>query len=430
MIYPTRRAVILCAAGVPLALIFGVLVPQAWFAGMIWALFVVSLVALDTLTGTPAPDVRLGAPAHSGVGAEVPVEVRLQQRGRPRAVEVAIGTSPLLEGARSATIAADQSSAHFALTATRRGTAGIERVWLRWTGALGLAWRQASEAFDARIRIVPDVRPVRSAGPRLVQRDALFGLIAQLRPGEGAEFESLTDYRPGMDRRAIDWKQSARHHDLLVKQFRTERNNNIVFAIDTGRAMCEPLAGVPRVDRAVTSALLAAYVALKSGDRVKLFGFAARPQMTSGSIAGMGGFATLQRLAADLDYRLEETNFTLGLATLAAQLDRRSLIVVFTEFTDSTGVDLMLRSVGPLMERHLVLFVVLRDVELDELVDAAPETPGDVVRAVAAASLIRERRIVATRLRRRGVHVIETSHDCAGIDLVDRYLEIKRRNLL
>lgn len=428
--YPTRRAVLLCAAGVPLAVVAGVLAPQAWFVGLVWTLFVVVLIGLDLLLAPSGPELRIGLPGHVGVGEAFTLELRLDRKGDRRPVEVAVARSPLLEGPVRATIGGDADTARLELTPRRRGMAIVDEAWLRWTGALGLAWRQRRERFDARVRIIPDVRAVRTDGLRLLQDDALFGLIAQLRPGEGAEFESLTEYRPGMDRRAIDWKQSARHFDLLVKEFRTERNNNIVFAVDTGRTMCEPLAGVPRIDRAVSAALVAAYVALKTGDRVRLFGFASHPQFSSGTIAGVTAFAKLQRLAAELDYRHEETNFTLGLSTLAAQLDRRALVVVFTEIADPTGTELMLRAAGRLLDRHLLLFVVLRDDELDALLEAEPVNPADVTRAAAAATLVRERRIVISRLRRLGIQVLETSHDRAAVDLVRRYLDIKRRGLL
>ena len=44
--------------------------------------------------------------------------------------------------------------------------------------------------------------------------------------------------------------------------------------------------------------------------------------------------------------------------------------------------------------------------------------------------MLRQRRLVVTRLRRLGVHVIEASHDQAGPALVNAYVEFKRRNLL
>src|SRR3546814_18060177 len=89
-----------------------------------------------------------------------------------------------------------------------------------------------------------------------------------------------------MGRRAIDWKQSARHLKLHAKEFRTERNNQIVFAIDAGRQMTDPIAGPPRLDRAVSAVLQNAWVALKLGASASQFAFASRPRLASGYLAG------------------------------------------------------------------------------------------------------------------------------------------------
>ena len=51
----------------------------------------------------------------------------------------------------------------------------------------------------------------------------------------------LTEFQAGMERRAIDWKASARHASLLAREFHTERDNMIVFAVDAGRAMTDPV---------------------------------------------------------------------------------------------------------------------------------------------------------------------------------------------
>ena len=96
---------------------------------------------------------------------------------------------------------------------------------------------------------------IRSRGA-IFQRNAFEGLITQLKRGEGTDFDALSDFRPGMDRRTIDWKQSARHMKLLAKNYRSERNSQIVFAVDSGRQMCDPIAGLPRVDRCVSAMLL------------------------------------------------------------------------------------------------------------------------------------------------------------------------------
>ncbi|WP_367180750.1 DUF58 domain-containing protein [uncultured Parasphingopyxis sp.] len=210
------------------------------------------------------------------------------------------------------------------LTPNRRGPAEIAGIWARWQGPLGLAWAQKHDQTQYEIAVTPDISPIYDEGVQLFLRDAAFGLIAQIERGEGNEFEALTEFQTGMDKRAIDWKQSARHLELLAKEYRTERNNHIVFALDAGRTMCEPIDGVPRIDRAISAGLTAAYVALKGGDRTMLFGFARRPVLASPFASETRSFARLQQAAAGLDYHVgEEANYTLALATLSARLKRR-----------------------------------------------------------------------------------------------------------
>ena len=438
MIYPTARAVALVAAGAPVALLVGVLRPELWYAGLLWIVIALALIAFDALSGIPprAVEPALRHPHAIAVGEAFAVEIgfAVPPQAAPHKAEVALGVDARLDAGGRATAALvidkGRASASLPFTATRRGPAAISGIWLRWQGALGLVWKQRVDPLDARILVTPDVRPVREEGVRLFMRDALHGLMARLDRGEGSEFQSLVEFSAGMDRRAIDWKQSARHSELLAKEFRTERNNQIVLAIDAGRGMVEPLAGVPRLDRAVSAALLTAYVALKVGDRVSLFGFAAKPQIATAAMTGASSFAALQRHAARIDYAHEETNYTLALSTLAARLDRRSLIVVFTDFTDPTSAELMVRAVGRLLERHIVLFVAMQDAELESFAAHEPNEPADVSRAITAAALLRERRIVTARLRRLGVHVIEAPHDRVSSRLLDGYLMVKRRHLL
>ena len=429
MIYPTRRAVLVTASGAPVALLLAVVSPSAWFAAPSWVLVLLALIAIDAVLAPTAPELLVDAASAVGVGS--PLAVRIVLDRAASGAEAALDVGPRLEAEGDDRTRFDEGATVKILPyrAVRRGAERIARAWLRWPGPLGLAWCQRIVTIDHRVAITPDVRAVRDNGALLL-RSAHVGQLARLDRGEGSEFEALTEWRAGLDRRAIDWKQSARHLELLAKEMHVERNNQIVFAVDAGRAMADPVDGVARVDRAVTAALLAAYVALKLGDRVSLFGFDARPRIASGAVTGIRAFASLQRLASELDYSSAETNHTLALATLAGGLSRRALVVVFTEVTDQSGAELMLRAAQHLLGRHLVLFVLIDDAELEALVAAAPDSIDAVSRAVTAAALLRERRLVATRLRHLGIEVLETPHDRIGPALVACYLDFKRRNLL
>ena len=233
-----------------------------------------------------------------------------------------------------------------------------------------------------------------------------------------------------MDKRRIDWKSSARHMHLYAKEMEAERNNQIVFAFDCGQAMCEPVGGLPRIDRAVSAALTTAYVALKAGDKAALFGFAARPELFTPFVADARQFRRLQQAATGLDYHAQEPNFTLALATLAGRLQRRSLVVVFSDFTDPTSAELMIESIGRLTSRHLVLFVTMADEELDSIATAEPAGMQELAMAVSADALLRQRALVLSRLRQLGVDVIEAPHELIGTRLLDAYLAIKRKGAI
>ena len=77
----------------------------------------------------------------------------------------------------------------------------------------------------------------------------------------------------------------------------------------------------------------------------------------------------------------------------------------------------------------LVLFVALRDVDLQGIVEARPRRLSDVSRAVVARDLQVERDRVLLQLRRAGVFCIDARPADLSVELINRYLEIQRREL-
>ena len=434
MIYPTPAAVIATAAGVPVALAVAAAAPGRWYLALAWPAAVVLLCVVDAFRAAGSAKAKVDFPGHAYVGETRDCTVTVAVGGRPRSAQVALPPSPLVavadDGVTAVPLEQGRGAVLLPLEMLRRGLARFEQLWVRWTGPLGLAWHQRTVDIGAAFPVLPDLRPVHQRGAAIFQRHSFEGLIAQLTRGDGSDFDTLVEFRPGMDRRSIDWKQSGRHMKLLAKQYRTERNNQIVFAIDSGRQMSEPVAGLPRVDRCVSAMLLTAWVALKLGDRVAINAFDSRPRLASGLVSGGGAFGELERIAADIDYSGEETNYTFALSTLSARLTRRSMIILFTEFTDPVSADFLVRALRRLVATHLVMVVVLRDEELESIAGGKPRTADDVTRAITAAELLKERRIVVTGLQHLGVHVIESEYDRVGERLVEGYLELKRRNLL
>ena len=437
MIRPTQRAVLVFAAVVPVSLVVVVIDAGLWPFGAGLLVLATLATEIDAILATPvrglAIDFAVPEILYVGDTDQLIVSLFVAEDRRSVVVELACDVSDILETPRllSVVVAAGSTSgAAVSLRPNRRGTAVVERLWLRWPGPFGLTARYTVQPVDASIPVVANVRAVRQAAIAFTARDAPFGIKSQRQAGEGSEFEALREYVPGLDARAIDWKHSARHRALICKEFRTERNHQIVLAIDTGHLMSETLDGIPKLDHAINAGLLLAYASLRHGDRVGLFGFDSEVRLAMAPVAGLGGFERLRRAAAGLDYNTQETNYALGLARLTAGLNRRSLIILQTDFVDTITAELMIDNLQRLGRRHLVLFVALNEPELAATAQAPPANVAELTRAVIADDFLRERRVVFERLRRLGVHCLDVPSASLGADLVNHYLEIKRHELI
>lgn len=437
MIYPTPRAVWLMMVGAPILLLIAIFAPALWVLAGPWMTFVCALLLWDAAISAQLKHltIAIDPPPVLYMGSSDPVNVHLEFTSGPlpARMDVKLDVNAKLQRipAQGLQGFSGRVRTHtFQLIPRQRGEGKLGTFWVRWTGPAGLIYKQLKVTLQTSIPITPNTRWVKEEAVRLYARDADFGIKMQLDRGDGSEFDALREFSSGMDRRAIDWKHSARHRQLLAKEFRTERNHNIIFAFDTGRLMSEPLGGQTKLDRAINAALLLAYVSLRAGDRTALYSFDARPGLASHTLSGRAAFAHMQHLAAQLDYSSNEANYTLALTDLASRLQRRSLIILFTDFVDTISTELMLDTIGRLTHRHVILFATFKDDALETMVNATPDTADDVSRAVIADALLDERKLVFKRLQRLGAHVIETTPETFGSELVSRYLEIKRKEIL
>lgn len=433
---PTPRAVLLMGAGVPLTLALGFVAPTLWPFGAAWIALMAGLLLLDVVLGAGLSDLDLrpDLPDTLYVGEETALDIHVHfTRNAPKQLELRLDTDHVLRVRPvqdRIALSAPDSIARFSLQARERGEAAISRIWARWSGPLGLVARARGVQTGQTIPVLINMAAIQQAAISLFSRNHIHGHKRQRDKGEGTEFDSLREFATGMDHRKIDWKASARHNSLLAKEFRTERNHNIMIVLDTGHAMRAPILGLPRLDHALQAGLLLGFAGLRTGDRVGFFAFDAEPVLHVRPLQHAGSFGVLQRMTAGLTYSTRETNFTLGLSRLQQSLDRRTLIVMFTDFTDTVSAELMLENLGRLQRDHVVLFVALADMELQEMIRKNPASSDDMTQAVIAAGMLREREVVMHRLARLGINVLETEPAKLHGDLISRYLAIKAEGML
>lgn len=370
-------------------------------------------------------------PAEIFVGETAKLRFRIN--GAPRGLRAKLDwPDGLAGGGEFAFAAGDAGSAGATVScrAVRRGVWRFEHLWLCWTSRLKLLEFVPRLSVGAEVRVIPNIRLVQSGEITTTVMSTLYGVKENRAIGEGSEFQQLRDFVPGMDIKTIDWKRSARRRSLVAKELRAERNHHVIVALDNGYLMREEIGGLPKIDHAVTAALATAWAASIGGDLVGHYSYDVKPRTFSAPAPGRTAFARLRSWTAELDYVSRETNHTLALTELNARTPKRSLIIIFTDFVDTTSAELLVENIGILAKRHLLIFVAIRDPALEGLVETAPDDLDGAATLVAANQAINERRLVFERLSRMGVTIVDAKPNAITARLISAYLEIKARELI
>jgi len=94
--------------------------------------------------------------------------------------------------------------------------------------------------------------------------------------GLGSEFYGMRKYVFGDQFRLIDWKASARHQKLIVKEFESERDVTVMILVDSSNSMAGGAIENTKFEYAVRACMLLTKVALTRKDNVGVFTFSDR----------------------------------------------------------------------------------------------------------------------------------------------------------
>ena len=433
MLLPTRR--------LWLALAGAAAVGSGWpVPGLAGAGAAVFLFVFDGLVGRRTMarglTVRPVAPRRIAQDEEAELAVELENRtGQDLRVRLAVDGSTELatertwEAVEASVTDGGRARVAFELVGRRRGRRRLERLWLRATGRLGLAWVQRKLPLDHEVEVVPGLRELREN--RLLawhHLPHLTGSRAVRQRGDSGAFESLREYARGDDPRRIDWKATARRRHPIVRHYEAERAQNLVLCIDAGRHMSEAFEGRERLDHALASAVVLADVARAWNDKVGVLAFA----------DGIQAFLPpahhepdrILRLAMDVQARRAESDYPRALVTLSRKITRRSLLVFFSDVIDEAVSAPLTQHVALLARRHLPLFVAMKNPELVAAANAEVADEPAAYRRAAASELVLARERTLRAMRQAGIGVVDALPTASMEAVVNRYVEIKRRGTL
>lgn len=336
---------------------------------------------------------------------------------------------PRVEGHRQSFLVNGYTTLEYRVTPSTRGDLRLGPVTVRVEGPLRLSARQFTLPLHDDVMVFPDLAALTHDALTLARAEAQPSRVQRIR-AEGREFESLREYRSGDDRRAIDWKATARRGKPLVKLYQPERNQQVVLLLDCGRHMAGEADGRRKLDHAVDATLRLAKVALDQGDLVGVLAFGSDVKCWLPPRKGIAQLRAIAQALYRVEATLEESDYGAAIDTAFARGARRSLVVVLTDLLDpETARSLVLRT-RKLVPRHLPMIVSLQDGDVHRAATAVPENSDAAWERVVAAKLERDGEATVARLREGGARVVRGPPSYFASAGVNAYLDVKARGLL
>ena len=436
MIVASARTLILAAAlSVPL-LFFGLGVEYA-LPALAGDMFIIAVYLLENkrlrlngldLAALPSPPGR--------VGEDVELSYTLTNRGA-RALRAAV-RQPMPEGWEAlrnrVELTVPPRSAvdvSFAARPPRRGlhvfpdpelTCRAERGWFALRSRRGPG---AEVLVHPSLSSLVQVERMRR-GRGMVRQ----GLRRRRTVGTGSEFERLRVYLPDDDFRHINWKNTARMGKPVTNVYQSEKGRDVLICVDCGRMMGQAAGAERVIDAAVEAGIVLARSVVKEGDRPGLVAFRDKVENYLPVKGGKVGAMRVTDALAGLEASPVHTSYSALAEAVGTRQNRRSLVVVFTDFNDPQLAEDLAAAMRLLRVRHAAIVVGVRDRVLDEVAAAPYEDRRGLCRALAAARLAEERDAAALDLRKLGVEVVESDGPGMAVAAVERYLSVKAGRML
>ena len=302
--------------------------------------------------------------------------------------------------------------------------------------------RQASFEAPLTLSVLPEFKARVLLPSRLARLHELEGTTPTTLRGAGTEFDSLRSYVEGDDPRDIDWRASARSPELMVRQWRPERDRHVVIVVDCGRASSALLGApthtevdsialgcAPRLDSSIETTLLLAALADRAGDKVHVIAIDSRVRARVSGVRGASVIENLARTFTDISPRLDVTDWTEA-ATAIEQTVRHAAFVVLATQIPPAGMDTdFTDALARLSKRHTVLVASATDP--DELRARKGRADAEEVFLAASAALAqRADEAGAQDARTAGALTLQVSADLLPARTADRYIELKKAGRL
>ena len=297
---------------------------------------------------------------------------------------------------------------------------------------LGLLQRRFTLASPEVVKVYPAFRQLKKYHLQSIATSDqnVPGLKKLRRLGHSLEFEKIKEYVHGDDVRTINWKATARTGTLMVNTFTDARQQQIYCLIDKGRNMKMPFEGMTLLDYSINAALALLNVVLLKQDKAGLITFSHK---VNDIIPADRRGDQLPRILETLykqETEFKESDYEAVWTLVRKRITQRSLILFFTNFETFSSLERQLPFLKKIAQNHLACVVFFQNTLLEEITETAPDNIEGIYIKTIAEQFAYEKRQIVKELRMHGIISILTTPQDLNIDVINKYLEMKARQMV
>lgn len=313
-----------------------------------------------------------------------------------------------------------------------RGTYSFGRLNIFVKTPIGLVSKRYISEQTQTLPAYPSFIHLRKYELMALKNEFLLGGIKKIRKiGHTMEFEQIKEYVVGDDIRTINWKATGKHNQLMVNQYQEERAQQVYLVIDKGRTMKMPFDGMSLLDYSINASMALAHIILKKHDRVGMMTFSDKIENSVAAELKSGQLKKIAEALYNIQTNFFESDFNRLYVDLRHKVSRRSLILLFTNFETLDALHRQLKYLRAIAKNHLVVIVFFRNPEVMKLLDAQnTQSLREVYDEIIAEKFEYEKKLIRRELRKYGIYSVYTLPENLNISVINKYLEIKARDLL
>ncbi|MGQ3131228.1 MAG: DUF58 domain-containing protein [Flavobacteriales bacterium] len=261
-------------------------------------------------------------------------------------------------------------------------------------------------------------------------RLTLYGIKRIRRSGSNSEFEKIKEYVAGDDVRHINWKATAKRNSLMVNQYIEERAQPVYNIIDMGRSMKMPFEGMTLLDYSINASLVLSNIALQKFDQAGLITFSHKLEDVVPADRKSNQLSKIMEALYKQQTGWLESNFEALHVYVKRQLNRRSLLLIYTNFESLSGMRRQLPYLRSMARNHVVVVIFFQNTELKSFLEKSASDTEEIYLKTIAEKFEYEKRQIVRELKAHGIYSVLTPPDALTVNTINKYLEMKASGII